>query len=607
MNPSLPSLSAPLGAPSTPAATGPAAGPAAPRAPYPTATTSPGVGGYRLVRTPVVPAAPPLLDARQRAVVEHRAGPLLVLGGPGTGRTTALVEAVTARARAGTPPERILVLTFHREAALDLRDRIAARLGSDTPGSTAPVAPQALTFHSYCYGLLRAHQPADRYAEPVRLLSGPEQDLMVRELLAGQIELVRDGRARVRWPDELRAALTTRGFADEVRAVLARSRELGLAPEALRDFARRIGRPDWRAAADLLAEYLDVTDLQGVIDYTELVHRAVRLARRPDVHAELARRYDAVYVDEYQDTDPAQVRLLRALAGGGRTLVAFGDPDQAIYAFRGADVNAILDFPERFPRRDGGAAPIVVLTGSHRATAPLLAATRQLSGRLPLPRLPAAVARAHRFPTPIAEGRPAASMTAAAGPAASVKAAFAAEGGSAGGRAVARPVVPRGARSGERSPSVRTRRRAPRSTPSPTSCAAPTWRRTSRGPTWPSSSEAAPRSPPSAAPSCRQASPSTSPPPTRPCTRSPRWRRCCSPSGWRRNRRGRTGRPGGGAPRGRPVRRRVCRVAGRATRRVPRRGKAARPTARPSRPFAYASRTPSPFSRHRWAAWTRRT
>ncbi|WP_405592923.1 ATP-dependent helicase [Streptomyces sp. NBC_01190] len=385
------------------------------------------------MRTPVVPAAPPLLDARQRAVVEHRAGPLLVLGGPGTGRTTALVEAVTARARAGTPPERILVLTFHREAALDLRDRIAARLGSDTPGSTAPVAPQALTFHSYCYGLLRAHQPADRYAEPVRLLSGPEQDLMVRELLAGQIELVRDGRARVRWPDELRAALTTRGFADEVRAVLARSRELGLAPEALRDFARRIGRPDWRAAADLLAEYLDVTDLQGVIDYTELVHRAVRLARRPDVHAELARRYDAVYVDEYQDTDPAQVRLLRALAGGGRTLVAFGDPDQAIYAFRGADVNAILDFPERFPRRDGGAAPIVVLTGSHRATAPLLAATRQLSGRLPLPRLPAAVARAHRFPTPIAEGRPAASMTAAAGPAASVKAAFAAEGGSAGG------------------------------------------------------------------------------------------------------------------------------------------------------------------------------
>jgi superfamily I DNA/RNA helicase/RecB family exonuclease len=347
------------------------------------------------VRTPVAPAAPPVLDAAQRAVVEHREGPLLVLGGPGTGKTATLVEAVTARVRAGTPPDRILVLTFHRKAALALRDRMAARLARDRPADPRP-APRAATFHAFSYGLLRAHQAAERYAEPVRLLSGPEQDLLVRELLAGQIELARGERARVRWPDELRAALTTRGFADEVRAVLARSRELGLAPDALRAFARRIGRPDWRAAADFLAEYLDVTDLQGVVDYTELVHRAVRLVRRPEVHAELAARYDAVYVDEYQDTDTAQVRLLRALAGGGRTLVAFGDPDQSIYAFRGADVNGILDFPERFPRRDGRPAAVRVLSASRRATAPLLSATCHLADRMPLPRLPAAAARAHR-------------------------------------------------------------------------------------------------------------------------------------------------------------------------------------------------------------------
>ncbi|MCZ9337149.1 hypothetical protein NGM37_05075, partial [Streptomyces sp. TRM76130] len=74
--------------------------------------------------------------------------------------------------------------------------------------------------------------------EPLRLLSGPEQDVTVRELLAGQADLERRGLAHVRWPDELRACLTTRGFADEVRAVLARSRELGLGPEALADFAR---------------------------------------------------------------------------------------------------------------------------------------------------------------------------------------------------------------------------------------------------------------------------------------------------------------------------------------------------------------------------------
>ncbi|NEA08471.1 UvrD-helicase domain-containing protein, partial [Streptomyces sp. SID10692] len=77
----------------------------------------------------------------------------------------------------------------------------------------------------------------------------------------------------------------------------------------------RTGRPDWSAAAQFLAEYLDILDAQGVLDYAELVHRAVLLAERPEVAAELADRYDAVYVDEYQDTDPAQVRLLHALAG----------------------------------------------------------------------------------------------------------------------------------------------------------------------------------------------------------------------------------------------------------------------------------------------------
>ncbi|BBA99939.1 putative ATP-dependent DNA helicase [Actinacidiphila reveromycinica] len=349
------------------------------------------------MRAGLVSAAPPVLDASQRAVVEHGSGPLLVLAGPGTGKTTTLVEAVMARVRAGTPADRVLVLTYGRAAAVELRDRMAARAHLLTGGAAA--APQATTFHSFCYGLLRAHQDPELFAEPVRLMSGPEQDLMVRELLAGQARLAREGRAKVGWPDDLRAALTTRGFADEVRAVLARTRELGLAPRALADFARRIGRPDWLAAAAFLQEYLDVADLQGVIDYTELVHRAVRLVRRPEVHAALAGRYDAVFVDEYQDTDAAQVRLLRALAGQGRTLVAFGDPDQSIYAFRGADVNGILDFPTAFPGRDGRPAPVRVLTGNRRAAAALLTAAGQLAGRMALPRLPAAAARAHRAPT----------------------------------------------------------------------------------------------------------------------------------------------------------------------------------------------------------------
>ncbi|MFC8802494.1 ATP-dependent helicase [Streptomyces anthocyanicus] len=354
-------------------------------------------GAYRLVRTPPARTDPPRLDAAQRAVVDHRSGPLLVLAGPGTGKTTTLVESVADRIARGGDPERILVLTFSRKAAVELRDRMALRIG-------AARAPRATTFHSFGYALVRAHQDSDLFVEPLRLLSGPEQDVTVRELLAGQVDLERLGLAHVRWPDELRACLTTRGFADEVRAVLARSRELGLGPDALAAFARRIGRPDWRAAAVFLAEYLDVLDLQGVLDYAELVHRAVLLARRPEVAAHLTAQYDAVYVDEYQDTDPAQVRLLHALADGGRTLVAFGDPDQSIYAFRGADVNGILDFPTAFPRADGRPAPVGVLRTARRSGSGLLAATRLLTQRMPLTRLPADKVRAHRELTPVRDG-----------------------------------------------------------------------------------------------------------------------------------------------------------------------------------------------------------
>ncbi|MFI8825813.1 ATP-dependent helicase [Streptomyces sp. NPDC053431] len=346
-----------------------------------------GPGAYRLVRAVPAPVRPPVLDAAQRAVVEHAEGPLLVLAGPGTGKTTTLVEAVAARVEQGADPERILVLTFSRKAAVELRDRMAARLGGRRP-------PQATTFHSYCYALVRAHQDADLFAEPLRLLSGPEQDLAVRELLAGHIDLEKLGLGRLRWPDELRACLTTRGFADEVRAVIARSRELGLGPRALDDFARRVGRPDWRAAAGFLAEYLDVMDLQGVLDYTELVHRAVLLVESAAPGTLPA--YDAIFVDEYQDTDPAQVRLLRGLTAPA--VVAFGDPDQSIYAFRGADVNGILDFPDTF----GGA--VRVLGTSRRSGAALLAATRLVTQRMPLPRLPADKVRAHRELAPVRGG-----------------------------------------------------------------------------------------------------------------------------------------------------------------------------------------------------------
>jgi len=325
---------------------------------------------YRLVR-PAPPTAVRLVpDAAQQAVLDHPGGPLLVLAGPGTGKTTTLVEAVARRVESGTPAERVLVLTFSRKAAAELRQRITARLGAPTAG------PSAWTFHAFCYALVREHQPKDAYAEPLRLLSGPEQDVALRELLRGSLDLGRP------WPEALRAALTTRGLAEEVRALLSRAREVGLDPDQLAALAHREGREDWGALAAFYAEYLDVLDAQGALDYAELVHRAVLVAE--DRAAAMQDRYDAVFVDEYQDTDPAQERLLQALAGGGRDLVVVGDPDQAVYAFRGAEVEGILEFRDRFPTADGRPAPSVALATCRRSGSALLEVSRRVATGIPL-------------------------------------------------------------------------------------------------------------------------------------------------------------------------------------------------------------------------------
>ena len=344
------------------------------------ATSSP----YRLVRTPPPAGSRLVPDVAQQAVLDHGSGPLLVLAGPGTGKTTTLVEAVARRVEGGLTPEQVLVLTFSRKAAGELRERITARLR--TPVS----APSAWTFHAFCYALLREHQPAGLYADPLRLLSGPEQDVTLRELLRGSVDLGRQ------WPSTLRAALTTRGLAEEVRALLSRAREVGLDPDQLATLAAREGREDWAAMAGFFGEYLDVLDAQGAVDYAELVHRAVLLAEQPDIGEQLRRRYRAVFVDEYQDTDPAQERLLHALAGGGRDLVVVGDPDQAIYAFRGAEVGGLLEFPHRFRTATGQPAPVLALTTCRRSGAHLLEVSRRVGARIPAPGLPVAALRTHR-------------------------------------------------------------------------------------------------------------------------------------------------------------------------------------------------------------------
>lgn len=382
-------------------------------------TTPPKV---RLVIPP--PVGAPRLDAAQADVVAHTGSPLLVLAGPGTGKTATITEAVVARITDGMSPEDILVLTFSRVAAAELRARIGARLNG-------AATPTVATFHSFAWQLLTTHGEPDTV--PKVLLSGPEQDAIVRDLLG-----IQDSAWFREWPAATRMALTSSAIADhgevdavvaveaaseatqgesevgsaalaaEVVRLMAAARAHGWEPEDLARHADRAGVPEWRAVASLFAEYLQILDYREAVDYAELVHRATLLVRRSQV---LPGRYRAIYVDEYQDTDPAQVHLLQALVVPGTTLVAVGDPDQAIYRFRGADVRGITRFAEDFahavhhgpgdPRSTStpqGSVRHVVLNTTRRFGPQIRAIADAWIAPVSLAGMPVQVAREHRAP-----------------------------------------------------------------------------------------------------------------------------------------------------------------------------------------------------------------
>lgn len=293
--------------------------------------------------------APVRLDPDQQAVVGHGAGPLLVLGAAGTGKTTTLVEAAVSRVLdRGLPAERVLVLTFSRGATRALAERIAARLGHT--GASVPV----LSIHGFCHAV---HAESTR-TDPWRVLTAPEQELRLREILQGSTG---------GW-GALGEAVGTRAFTRELRDLVARSRQLGLDPVDLARFGRADRRPEWIRAAGLFEEYLDVLDAERVVDYDELVHRVRILLADPATGDALRSRFGAVLVDDLQDAVPAHAALLQALAPpGGRTeLIATANPDQAVYAFRGADAGSVADFPARFADAKDGRAPVRVLQYDHR-------------------------------------------------------------------------------------------------------------------------------------------------------------------------------------------------------------------------------------------------
>lgn len=279
----------------------------------------------------------------QSRVISHRGSPLVVLGGPATGKTTLLIEAALSRISEGQDPNSLLMLTYDRERASELRDAVALRTTSIMH------EPIARTFHSLAFSILKMKANPGA-ADPI-LMSGAEQEYFIRELIAGDIDLGKNY-----WPADLEKALTTHGFARELRDLILRASERNLSPDQLAQFGRESGERYWQAAAIFWKQYLDILDLQADsagdakrrIDPSQIVVEAFRhLRANPTLAADLRSRFTTILVDEFQESDPAQRALLRELIN--QDVVICADADSAVGRFRGADpdqLTAELDFYE---------------------------------------------------------------------------------------------------------------------------------------------------------------------------------------------------------------------------------------------------------------------
>ena len=318
----------------------------------------------------------------------------LLTGIPGTGKTHHLTERALRYLADGNDPARLLILAPTRTAATRMRDTIAA--SSDRSLSVAPTRAWA----AYAFDLLKRAQTRGLLSGVegnLKLLSGPEQDVIIGELLANHAEGIAPGPA---WPDVLRDALATRGFRHEIRDFFDRMAEYDLTAEDVHALATEHNQPAWHALAQLHTEYRAVRALRAknAYDPAVLINDACRLLlRAPEFLAEERRRYDLILIDDVQELSPSIYRLLRLIAAevapadaahltethpdlfaeGPRVVMTYSD-EAVVQGFRGARPDLVTTLQASFP-----SMRTRTLTTSYRLPALMMPLVADIRRRLP--------------------------------------------------------------------------------------------------------------------------------------------------------------------------------------------------------------------------------
>lgn len=304
------------------------------------------------------------LNAEQRAAVEHDIGaptvrPLLVVAGAGSGKTNTLAHRVARLVQSGADPQRILLLTFSRRAASEMGQRASGvlqrLLGAGMAGGQLTL-PWAGTFHAIGARLLREYAGRIGLDDSFTIHDrGDSEDLM---------GLVRH---------EIGLSSTEKRFPLKGTCLSIYSRVVnGRAPldEVLRSTFPWCG--EWEAQLKtLFGAYVDAKQEQNVLDYDDLLLFWAEMAADAVLGPEIGARFDHVLVDEYQDTNRLQAAILTGIKPGGEGVMVVGDDAQSIYAFRGATIRNILDFPKEFNRP----AEVIALERNYRSTQPILDAS----------------------------------------------------------------------------------------------------------------------------------------------------------------------------------------------------------------------------------------